>query len=359
MREYAKEIFERAPGHDTVSLRHAARFRDLAAESDRALRGPDQMEWLARMEAEHDNLRRAIRFALDEGLVSLALQLVAGAAWFWFMGGHWKESQTWLDEALALAGDGSPAERAAAIYRTAAIQVIRVNHEAVLPMIHEALAICKRVGDRYGEAWCHHLLGHAAAFQLGGEGLEQLRLSRRLFAEADCAWEVAWSDRFIGGALCEIGQGDAGSELLLGSVSSFREMGDLWQTAYGLFVTGATFLALPDWGPEAARPYLQRCQRLADEIGDRVWAAHAVSRLAVAANLAGFADPEPLFLDAMERHRLIGDDACLDLMSRLGFDAAQGFAIAAPMAGDELREWSRDWVVGRVAQAARTRRESA
>ena len=47
------------------------------------------------------------------------------------------------------------------------------------------------------------------------------------------------------------------------------------------------------------------------------------------------------------------------MVTRLGFDSAQGFAIAAPMEGDELREWNRDWCVGRAGPAARARRLSA
>jgi len=55
----------------------------------------------------------------------------------------------------------------------------------------------------------------------------------------------------------------------------------------------------------------------------------------------------------------VGDRECLEMVAKLGFDAAQGFAIAQPMAGDELREWSRDWCVRRSAAPKRARRASA
>ena len=55
----------------------------------------------------------------------------------------------------------------------------------------------------------------------------------------------------------------------------------------------------------------------------------------------------------------VGDEECLEMVTRLGFDSAQGFAIAPPMPGDELREWNRDWCVGRAGPPVRTHRLSA
>jgi EAL domain-containing protein (putative c-di-GMP-specific phosphodiesterase class I)/ActR/RegA family two-component response regulator len=44
----------------------------------------------------------------------------------------------------------------------------------------------------------------------------------------------------------------------------------------------------------------------------------------------------------------VADAQGMEMVSRLGFDTAQGFAISPPMAGERLREWSRDWSVGRT-----------
>ena len=63
------------------------------------------------------------------------------------MAGNWKESHDWLKEALETHGDASPTAEAAAIYRTAYIQVIRVNYEAVLPLVEQALGVCVDAGD--------------------------------------------------------------------------------------------------------------------------------------------------------------------------------------------------------------------
>ena len=46
------------------------------------------------------------------------------------------------------------------------------------------------------------------------------------------------------------------------------------------------------------------------------------------------------------------DERTWDLVSRLGFDAAQGYFIAPPLPGECLADWSRDWSLGRHAARA-------
>lgn len=311
IREYADEHLKASPDFETVSDRHAAVYLVLARRADQQLRSHNQMDWLLLLEEEHDNLRKAIARSLDSGETGHALQLVASLGLFWFMGGHWHESWEWLTRALDAAGEGYPLERAAAVYRTGAIQVIRVNHEAVMPYVRDSLETCRSAGDRYGEAWCLHLMGHELAFTSPDDSLQPLTAAREIFEGLGCEWEVAWSDRYIGSSLCEMGRVDEGAEILLRSISDFREMGDLSQTAYSLFSLGGTLVMLDEYGPEAARPYLLRCLRLSEQIGDRVWGAHATSRLAIASHRSGLDDAHALLIEGAERHRLIGDDACL------------------------------------------------
>ncbi len=311
IREFALEMFETSDTFQKVSAGHARRYLSLAREVDRALRGPDQLQWLHLMQDEHDNLRQAIRWAVDSENADLALQLVAASGWFWFMAGNWRESWTWLDEALAAAGDNYPIDRAAAIYKTGAIQVIRINYQMVLPLVREALEICREHDDRYGEAWCLHLIGYSDVAEPHEEDSHPLLQARAIFEKLGCEWETAWSDRYIGADMCQTGDPEKGLELQLRSISAFREMGDQWETAYGLHVIGLNLLHLADYGPTMAKPYWERSLRLAEDLGDRVWSAHAINGLANCSHLGDFGDPEPLYVEASERFRLIGDDNCL------------------------------------------------
>ncbi len=56
---------------------HAAFFTELAEEAAPRLHGRHQLEWIERLEAEHDNLRAALRWALEVRQARTALRLGA------------------------------------------------------------------------------------------------------------------------------------------------------------------------------------------------------------------------------------------------------------------------------------------
>jgi predicted ATPase len=352
VREFARELLRASPDFADVDARHAARFLSLAREADKGLRGSDQVRWLRRMEAEHDNVRKALRWALDADRPDLALQLVGAAAWFWFMSGHWRESWSWLVEALTAAGTDYVADRATAVYRAGGLQVIRNNSDSVIGLIEETLDVCRQIGDRVGEAWCLHLIGHSRGFHPDPEALAPLQESRAIFDELDQPWEVAWSDRYIGDSLIYHERIQQAVDLQLTSISTFRELGDQWSTAYGMHNAANLFLLLPDYGPTAARPYYERCLRLAEGIGDPVWTAHGLLGLALCDQMAGVGDPEPMFVEAQDRLRLIGDDNCLctavGYVGELRYEDGDDPAAAAVLA-EALRIGGR---IGKIAAQA-------
>jgi predicted ATPase/DNA-binding SARP family transcriptional activator len=71
---------------DDLRRAHAEHFVELAETADALLRGPEQLTWLARLAAEHDNLQAALRWAVDED-PPLALRLIAALSWFWWLRG--------------------------------------------------------------------------------------------------------------------------------------------------------------------------------------------------------------------------------------------------------------------------------
>ena len=65
--EYAREKLEESGEAEEARRRHAEYFLGLAEETETEMRGPEQATWLDRLEAEHDNLRGALAWALERG----------------------------------------------------------------------------------------------------------------------------------------------------------------------------------------------------------------------------------------------------------------------------------------------------
>ncbi|MFD9010519.1 BTAD domain-containing putative transcriptional regulator [Streptomyces sp. NPDC059552] len=102
IRAYGLEKLAEAGEREAVRRAHAAYFTGLARAADPYLRRAEQLEWLGRLAAEHDNLAGALRGALTAGDARAAVRLVAAAGWYWWLGGHKAEGAELAARALAL-----------------------------------------------------------------------------------------------------------------------------------------------------------------------------------------------------------------------------------------------------------------
>ncbi|MEJ8643349.1 BTAD domain-containing putative transcriptional regulator [Streptomyces sp. MS1.HAVA.3] len=102
IRAYGLEKLAEAGEQETVRRAHAAYFTGLAEAADPYLRRAEQLEWLARLTAEHDNLAAALRGALVAGDARAAVRVVAAAGWYWWLSGHKADGAELAAQALAL-----------------------------------------------------------------------------------------------------------------------------------------------------------------------------------------------------------------------------------------------------------------
>ncbi|WP_326810171.1 winged helix-turn-helix domain-containing protein [Streptomyces scopuliridis] len=103
--EYAAERLDASGERAAVERRHLAAYRELARTGDPELRGPRQARLLRRFEREHDNLRTALRTAVDRGEEQEAICLVLSMSWFWQLRDHQPEARAWFTAAAALGPD--------------------------------------------------------------------------------------------------------------------------------------------------------------------------------------------------------------------------------------------------------------
>jgi predicted ATPase/DNA-binding XRE family transcriptional regulator len=99
--EFAREKLAESGEAEQLHRRHAAYFLALAEEAAPRTLGPEATRWVDRLEAEHDNLRAALGWAVDTGAVEVELRLAAALYRFWHIRGYWHEGRRWLEGALA------------------------------------------------------------------------------------------------------------------------------------------------------------------------------------------------------------------------------------------------------------------
>lgn len=97
--------------HKRIDAEHAAYFLALARRADPELRQRNQVQWFARLTAEHANLLQAVEWATEHD-PDLALQLVAELSWYWYVKGSRTEVQGVAQKLLARVPEQSTEEYA-------------------------------------------------------------------------------------------------------------------------------------------------------------------------------------------------------------------------------------------------------
>lgn len=191
IREYALEQLEQSTDATAARHRHAAYYLALAQQAEPKLQGAEQALWLKRLELEHENLRNALRWLLEEqpaGAVS-ALALAAALGSFWLLYGYWAEGHRWLEQALAQASQAPVALQAKALFALGSIVHAQGDLRNAPPLFERSLALYRQVNHLQGSADALYGLGrlanregrYAEAEMLLREGLELAQRSNHSY----------------------------------------------------------------------------------------------------------------------------------------------------------------------------------
>jgi predicted ATPase/class 3 adenylate cyclase len=268
IREFALARLDASEEGPAVRGRHALRFRDLAERAGPHLTGPDQPRWLDELNREHNNLRAALRWAIDRDEGETALR-TAGPIWrFWYARGHLEEGRRWLEGALGLPSNRGPTRpRARALTALGGISYWQGDFDSALRSYEEALDIHRSLGDRAAMV----------------EALLDLGETRAV-----------------------TGDPGAGVALMEESLAVARELGDRRGEAWALWGLGAARMFAGDL--DASRGHLQESLRIFQEVGDDTWGwGNALGGLAGLAALRG--DPNEAHKLILEGIALYGEQA--------------------------------------------------
>ncbi len=93
--EYARERLEERGEVDTLRQAHAAYFVALTEEAKPKLLEINQGVWLARLEAEHDNVRAVLQRAHADSQGELGFRIIVSLRQFWRLRGYSREGYDW------------------------------------------------------------------------------------------------------------------------------------------------------------------------------------------------------------------------------------------------------------------------
>jgi predicted ATPase len=227
IRDYAGERLSECSGARVPRETHAEWYGRLVERAEPELEGPEQDAWLERLEEDHDNIRAALRWALNDGRSDLALAFAGSNATFWWVRGHWSEGRRWLEETLAQPGADDPALRAKALEGAAHLAYRQLDNVRAKALIAEALEIARELDHAGRVARSLRVLGLVAWAEGDYERFRTLTEESAAFArEAGDVWAFVMALNNLGYLALEAYDFEQAAELFREALSIARERGD-------------------------------------------------------------------------------------------------------------------------------------
>ena len=149
IRQYAQERLDETRDGDAARMRHLAHYVALAERARPELFGKDQALWLARLDAERENVLAAHAYAdtASDG-VALGLRLVSALRFYWINRGLLRLGLDVTTHALDRPGAAvRNAARSLALFDAGQISMWMGQYAQGRPVLEESLAIAREMGD--------------------------------------------------------------------------------------------------------------------------------------------------------------------------------------------------------------------
>jgi len=281
VRQYAWERLEASREAKGVRRRHAAFFLVLAEDAEPQLSSAQQTAWLEWLEAEHDNLRAALAWSLEDD-PETALRLAGALARVWERSSNFLEGRRWLEAVLRQNVCAEATVLAKALTEAGTFAFYQGDHYKATVLHAEALTLYRELGDEYGVAFALMCLGAQEMEQGSYERAapffeEALSLCQKLGDKQTTAMVL----HNLGEVARHRGKYEQAKELCMKSISLFREIEDISFLTQGLSLLG--MIAAYNGDYEAAAKLISEGLPLALELGNEycvAWNLEASAALA-------------------------------------------------------------------------------
>ena len=254
VREFALEQLAASGEAGETRRRHAEFYLGLVQRAAPHLTGPEQAQWLARLDREYSNIRAVLERARAGSVHAAILPQFAAALWrYWNVRGSWLEGRAWTTTALPQVPPRAARLRLELLHGSSVLAWRVREHAAATALAEEAIALARRLEDRPAQA---HALRTLALIARDRRELLRARelaaQSLALFEDVQDRQGLAAAARLVGLVALERDDVSSAREPLERSLALSRELGDDRGAAWSTYGLAAVALAVGDLTQAAA-----------------------------------------------------------------------------------------------------------
>ena len=343
IKEYARDRLAEAGEADLARHAHLAYFTGLAETAEPHLRRAEQLEWLATLEAEHDNIGSAMRGALAAGEAHGAMRLAAAAGHYWWLSGHRAEGIELIIAATKTPGEVTDEIRAM-VYALVVTFVTsgRGDQYQAEEWIHKAYRFSQRSQRR------NPLLGLVAPLERMLQAPDAFLPAWEPLLDSEDPWVRALARLQLGKMRIMLGQSGRDADAYLEmALAEFRAIGERWGISFALTELADRIAVRGELA--AACEYYDQAIAVVTEVGAIEDAIRMRSRQAQLYWLLGDQDSSAAAIADAERYaeRVTWPDALAELalakaeLARWSGNAEEAYrqlGVATAMLGDEAEQ---------------------
>jgi tetratricopeptide (TPR) repeat protein len=267
-RQYALEKLIESGEDQTAYNHHLAYFLQLAEDAENRLIGPDQAQWLNRLEREHDNFRTALEWSIRERRGEEALRMAGALGLFWLKHSHFSEGRRWIGNILE--GHPSSSDQAKLkAWRWAGFMAFWQQDMVEARRIYtQSLGREQALGDQWGITFSMHMLANIDYMEGDVEKARELhKKSIAISREINAIWVLALAQFSLGDM--EFAQGNLAlaEELSNEGLAHFRDVGEKF--GMGLVLSNLGYMMCSRGDFSAAKKTFLEALNLTRELGNK------------------------------------------------------------------------------------------
>ncbi len=266
VRQYSREKLLETDEGSSLRRNHTNYFSELSREAALHFGGPDQVQWLKKIEAEHDNIRAALEWShSDPDSILSGLKLATYLHRFWEVRGFLTEGRNAIESMIRVTPESEEEWKMRALNNVATLMNDLADSEAAQSALEQALAIAQKMEFKLGIAVILNNLGLTIKNRGDLEAAEKCYMeSADICREINDERNLAIALDNLGSVYRDRGEGKKARELHEECLRIFRTKDDARSIAITLGRLAE--LDIADADPAAARKRMKEALMLQREL---------------------------------------------------------------------------------------------